>query len=200
MDWGDYYKNKDLRLPEFLSNLNRHAQFIEKIASLAENKSILEVGIGSGSMSLFFSWMGFHVTGIDNSESIINQAQTLIDKYGNKNIVNFIKTDAFNLRFEHCQFDVAFSQGFFEHFNDSEIKTLIEQQLFCSKYVALSIPSLWYPNKDFGDERLMKLESWENILSNYSIIDSFYYSQTKRHIRHFLTRKPAQICILLKNL
>jgi ubiquinone/menaquinone biosynthesis C-methylase UbiE len=93
--------------------------------------------------------------------------------------VTFKKADAFNLPFDDDSFDVCFSQGFFEHFADDDIRKLLWEQLRVSRKVLFSVPSFWYPRQDFGDERLMKKEDWLRILSEFKVEKASYYSGRK---------------------
>jgi protein-L-isoaspartate O-methyltransferase len=60
--WDKFYERKFL-LQDYLANLYLHAPLLEEI--IKENpQKILEVGIGTGSMSIFLSYLGYEVVGI----------------------------------------------------------------------------------------------------------------------------------------
>ena len=73
----------------------------------------------------------------------------------------------------------AFHRVFFEHFTDDDIRKLLKEQLRVSRKALFSVPSLWYPRQDFGDERLMKKEDWLRILSEFKLEKASYYSGRK---------------------
>ena len=45
--------------------------------------------------------------------------------------------------------------------------------------VIFSVPTTWYPRRDFGDERLMEKEDWLKILSEVKLSKAVYYAGTK---------------------
>ena len=72
---------------------------------------------------------------VDNNDSVLKIAQ-----HNNANFkggVTFEKADAFNLPFDDDSFDVCFSQGFFEHFADNDIRKLLGEQLWVARKVVL---------------------------------------------------------------
>lgn len=184
MRWGKYY-NKIPTLKEYLGNLLTHAEFLEEI--IKENpKRILEVGIGTGGMSIFLSHLGYEVIGIDNDRNVLKNAKKLNKKLNGN--AKFLYCDAFKLdkKFPKNFFDVVFSQGFFEHFGNEEIKELLNKQLkLAKKAVIFSVPSKYYGQKDFGNERLMSVKEWRKILKKFPIKSIFEYGSC------FSIRKPA---------
>jgi len=89
-------------------------------------------------------------------------------------------SDATNLPFKNKDFDLVFSQGFFEHFGDKKIRRLIKEQLRISNTVVLSVPNENYSHKDLGDERLMPKTDWERILSPFNIVISKNYDDLRK--------------------
>jgi protein-L-isoaspartate O-methyltransferase len=124
--WCEVFR-RELTLTQYLTNISIHAILFEEIAGENPTK-ILEVGTGSGSMSIFLSHLGYDVTAIDNNEKVLHSASKLSDKLrGN---VKLRLCDALELsrRFDQDDFDIVFSQGFFEHgssFSD-RILTLLD--------------------------------------------------------------------------
>jgi ubiquinone/menaquinone biosynthesis C-methylase UbiE len=87
-------------------------------------KRVLEVGCGRGSLSCYFSEAGFDCNLIDLSESVLEIAQKIFEKNNLK--AKFIVGDANNLDIADNSFDVIYSIGLLEHFEDIE-KPLKEQ-------------------------------------------------------------------------
>jgi SAM-dependent methyltransferase len=172
--WHEYYREK-LTIPQFLTNLNAHSILFEKITEENPNRmKVLEVGVGTGSMSIFLSWLGYEVVGIDNNKKVLEQAKRNVKRFNGK--VKLVLCDAFFLSEKFGdEFDVAFSQGLLEHFNDEEISSLVDEQLKVAKTVYFSVPSYFYPQQDFGNERLMTVEEWKTILKKFNLNFIDYY-------------------------
>ena len=88
-------------------------------------KRVLEVGAGRGSLSSYFSEAGFDCTLLDLSPDVIEIAKKIFSN--NKLPAKFLVGDAYNLNLEDNSFDLVFSIGVFEHFED--IATPIREQI-----------------------------------------------------------------------
>jgi len=150
-------------------------------------------------------WAGlfamYYVEVVDNDKQVLERA-TLLNKTMNGN-AKFIYCDAFGLSnsFLTGEFDVVFSQGFFEHFNDVQIRQLLDEQLKMAKTVMFSVPSKYYGYLDFGNERLLTVEEWKNILDGYKLDALFGYGEqfSTMLVRLFgkLLHKGMHICAVL---
>lgn len=173
--WEEFY-SKNFGLREYFNNLFVHSELLEEIIK-EKPKMILEAGVGSGIMGIFLSHLGYEVSAIDNNETVLNSAKELCSKLNGK--VNYILCDAFNLSktFITHKFDIVFSQGLFEHFDDTQICQLIQEQLKVARVVMLSVPSRFYMKRDFGNERLMSRKNWQDILGRHNFKVDFikYY-------------------------
>ena len=185
MDWEQYYKQRLPSLERYINDIWDHKPFLVEVAS--SGRDVLEVGTGTGNLSTFLSHLGYNVVSIDNNDHVLKLAQQS-HNINPKEGVTLMKADAFNLPFDDDSFDVCFSQGFFEHFADDDIRKLLTEQLRVSRKVLFSVPSFWYPRQDFGDERLMKKEDWLKILSEFKLGKVSYYSGRKGS-----EEKPSQI-------
>ena len=88
-------------------------------------KRVLEVGCGRGSLSSYFSDAGFECTLLDLSSDVIEIAKKIFAQ--NNLHANFLVGDAYDLKLEDNSFDLVFSVGVFEHFED--IATPIKEQI-----------------------------------------------------------------------
>ncbi len=168
--WQEVYA-KPITLPEFIDHIYSHRIFLNAIFTEGV-KRLLEIGTGSGSMSIFLSHLGFQITSIDNNDEVIKIAQQNNEILrGNLKI---IKADAFNLPFSENSFDLVFHQGFFEHFSNEEIHNLLTEQLRVAPIVVFSVPTCYYLSKSLG-ERLLTKREWENILTDFKVVESAYY-------------------------
>lgn len=184
-DWGVYYRDKKISIPSFLGNLYSHKELFDLMMGL-EPKRILEVGSGSGSMCTFLSWFGYDVVSIDNDKQVLADSEFLTKKWNGS--CKYMYAEAFSLSktFKNREFDIAFSQGFFEHFSNVDIEKLIDEQLLVAKNVVFSVPSYYYRRLDFGNERLMLEDDWRKILSKYNIVSISLYHNKLRGIKSLI--------------
>jgi len=202
MEWGQFYKEKNRDITGLISNVSAHKDFIKTIVDNAPIRDVkktclLEVGTGTADMCIFLSWLGYKVTSIDNDQSVLEKAMSR-DLMRTAGDLKLLEQDAFNLSFGDKSFALAFSQGFFEHFSDEDIVRLVIEQLRVAKKVIFSVPSFWYPQRDFGNERLLKMKEWLTILKDFRVSKSFYYGLTSRRFKYLLQHKPSQICIVVE--
>jgi len=128
--WSDFYSS--LTIEDHLCNLSRHRFFLTEMLK-KKPKRIVEVGVGSATISIFLSHLGIEVIGIDNSREIIEKARKNCVKLNAK--VEFILADGLSPLPLRDDFDIAFSQGVAEHFSDVEIESFVKYQLKVGKRV-----------------------------------------------------------------
>ena len=208
LSWSTYYEN--IGNPSWLdmsASFLYNARYLFQIIK-TKAQSVLEVGAGRGLHAIFLSYFVPRVIGIDVEESLIKKAVQLNKKFRGK--AQFLKMDAFYTGFKDQSFSVCCSQGFFEHFTDSAILALIKEQLRVARSVVFSVPSCYYPRKNVGNERLMKMQEWKEMLNEY-FVNGFYYGlNTDTAIGLIRSLKPttlktilsspkkAQICLKVK--
>jgi len=60
MDWQQYYRERPVSLDRFINDIWDHGPFLVEITSAGQkSKEILEVGSGSGALSIFLSHLGY---------------------------------------------------------------------------------------------------------------------------------------------
>ena len=94
------------------------SEIISKTKNFNNGKRVLEVGCGRGSLSCYFSDAGYDCTLVDLSEKVLSVAKKIFLK--NKLKAKFINGDANNLKIDNNSFDVIFSIGLLEHFENVE--------------------------------------------------------------------------------
>ena len=170
-EWHEYYKEWSVE------DYNRHVQavkgFCHRLAKFTpEHGRMLEVGFGSGQMSIYLAKSGYNLMGIDNNILLVEQASKLSDKIGSQ--VNFMKTDLFNIPiynlFSYRHFNTAFSQGLLEHFTDKQIRQAITIQFRIADVIGFSVPLDKFDKQSRGDERLMPKEYWLELVKGYNIL------------------------------
>jgi len=100
--------------------------FSQFLADHSTNKGkVLEVGSGRGSLSSYFSQDGWDCTLLDSSPKVLEVAKLIYEKNGHSG--TFILGDANSLPFDNDLFDVVFSIGLLEHFED--VSHVISEQI-----------------------------------------------------------------------
>jgi 2-polyprenyl-3-methyl-5-hydroxy-6-metoxy-1,4-benzoquinol methylase len=169
--WEDVYGAENT-IEDFIGNIANHSTFLREI--LDENpKRVLEIGSGSGTLSIFLSHFNLKVTSIDNNEKVIKLAKKHNELFSGK--VKFVKQNAFKMTFKNDFFDLVYHQGFLEHFFNEEIIRLLKEQLRVAPLIVFSVPNKWYGHRDVGDERLLSKKEWEKVLSEFNIVKSENY-------------------------
>jgi len=80
-------------------------------------KRFIEIGCGSGRYLVYFAReFGYEVWGIDNSEEAYSMAKMNLKYF--KIEANLVKSDFLKLNLPKNHFDIVFSCGLFEHFDD----------------------------------------------------------------------------------
>lgn len=107
----------------------RHAYYIRSILERREN-TLLEIAAGSfRDMGALNKW-GHTCYGIDYSDVSVSKAKDYFTDYADR----IFRMDAFNLKFEDGIFDISFHNGFWNYFEDSQIKELLAEQVRVTKY------------------------------------------------------------------
>ena len=87
--------------------------------------SFLEVGSGSGRISVVLARRGAHVTLLDNSETAISISKELFSRHGQE--ATFVLDSAFDMPLPDNSFDVVWNAGVLEHFLfDDQVRMLQE--------------------------------------------------------------------------
>ena len=101
------------------------SELIKKQHNFNGGKRVLEIGCGRGSLSCYFSDAGFDCTLVDLSKKVIDVAKNIFKK--NKLKAKFKVDDTNALEFPDNSFDIIFSIGLLEHFED--IKKPLKEQI-----------------------------------------------------------------------
>lgn len=181
----DLQYSQETTLQAFAASIVYHWPYVWQICLNAKHIGI-EIGCGRGIQSIFLSYFIPYVIGIDNNVKLVKEARKNNSKF--RGHAHFLIRDAFELDFPDKTFDVCFSQGFLEHFTNEEICLLVEKQLRIAKVMIASVPSIFYAVKDRGDERLMSIEDWRQILKDCNAC-MFYYGCKPRELGRAISLK-----------
>jgi len=139
----------------------RHWLTFQKLLNGREgNRRCLEVGCGRGSLSAYFADAGWGCTLLDLSPSAIERAQEAFDKEGLS--AKFDIGDCLNLPYPDNSFDLVFSIGLLEHFQEidkvisEQVRILAPSGLFIG-YVVPELPENLQKNYEWVNDLLRAL-------------------------------------------
>lgn len=106
------------------------------------NKSILDVGTGTGQYCIELALRGAECMGIDKDPESIKLADRIANDYQISNCVfreiNLFDFKKYEPKDEH--YDIVFSMGLLEHFDDSQIIRMLKEMSKLGEYVIAGIP------------------------------------------------------------
>lgn len=152
MDWYKFYSARvNSSYQEYFEQ--RYEPFLEVIEQLKCSDGIFELGCGIGSVS---KAIGGKFGGIDLDPKMVELANR------NTQTENFHTQDMFSLEISHSLLKV--SHGVLEHFQDYQIENFCSNCRNSIHYVPLDR----YKTPSFGDERLLPLEHWLELVTPVS--------------------------------
>lgn len=155
--WTQYLAGQSLE--GYLNYLAFHAPLVRAVVENAPGR-VLETGCGGANLSIFSAHLGASVTAVDLERGVIFEARQHAGAL--RANVRFVSADALRLPFADDSFDIAFSQGVLEHFDDKLIEAFLAESLRAARRVVASVPNCNYPTRDFGNERLMPADFWRD--------------------------------------
>lgn len=186
-DWNRYFKTKMKLKKNFLKLVIKYSK---------NSKPVLECGSGTGKFSAYLASLGLDVYAIDLETAMVEQAKELSNKVSPENPIKVLQGDIRNIPFTDKFFSVTHSSGVFEHYSDSEIVEIINEQLRVSDVCIFSVPTPYFEKKMLGNERFMRRKEWRKIISksNAKIIKEtgYHYKTLGKRIIDIL-KKPKRI-------
>jgi len=186
--WNTVAQTYRVELEEGDLQLANDIEEILKKNGLLPGDSLIEMGCGSGHLSLCLAKKGYKVTLLDFSDVALDKARKTFEKYGAQG--EFILGDLFDLDDSVSTYDFAWNSGVMEHFGDDEIIHLMENiGEHARKGVLYLVPNtssisyllmrarLMADNQwIYGEEYLRK--DYDKILNNlgYKIVNTSYVS------------------------
>lgn len=186
-NWNQYYKIKmKLKKP-----------FLKMILKYSKNgKPVLECGSGTGKFAAYLASIGLNSYAMDIEVAMVEQTKNLSNKISPNNPVKVLQGDIRNIPFENKFFSVTHSSGVFEHYSDSEIVKIINEQLRVADVCVFSVPTPYFEKKMLGNERFMMREEWRKIISqsNAKIIKEtgYHYKTLSKRVIDVL-KEPKKI-------
>lgn len=212
MSWYEVYL-KDIEKKGTLENyvldkIKNKKVLLDLIKKYATNKKIIETGCGTGILSTYLASLGYNSTGIDIDDQILELAETISKNYNAESKPNFINKSIFELNYYNKEFDVAFSNGVLEHFNDKEILSTLEQQIKIANVVIFGIPTQYFNKNEamYGDERYLPYSYWRSLIKqvNGVILEekSMHYMDWRHRItnyKKYFRPYPYRIFVITKS-
>lgn len=190
--WYELYKIdiEEFNTPDdyFAYKLKYKKKFVNKVIKYAKNKKVIETGCGTGLMAGYLQKLGMKVTALDLSQKVLNYAKKIAMTSKVISPCEYEQGDILNLKYKNNAFDVCFSNGVLEHFDDEDIIKTLKEQMRISKYVIFGIPSTYFnmTEKMLGNERSLSLKEWGKLVekANGKIVEqtSFHYYKIYRRI------------------
>lgn len=208
--WSDLYE-KEIHNASSIENyiyekLRTKKKIIKLINKYAKNHKIMEFGSGTGVLALHLSTLNNKVTALDMDKDMINLSKKYFyDKFKGNNI-KYLCNDIRKLN-ENIKYDVCYSIGILEHYNDNEIINLINKQTSISRYVIFGIPTKYFDEdkKMYGNERYLPIKHWRKLItkSGCKIIEesSYHYLnciQRALNYKKIFKPNPVHIFVIEK--
>lgn len=195
MGWYEVYL-KDIEKKGTLQNyindkIKNKEVLLNLIKKYAVSKKIIEAGSGTGILSTYLASLGYDVTALDVDDKILKLATNIASKCFAKNKPKFVKKSIFELDYPNGFFDVSFSNGVLEHFNNDEIINTLKQQMEIANIVIFGIPTKYFNKEEamYGNERYMKITYWRKLIqkANGNILEekSMHYMDFKHRLLNF---------------
>ena len=168
--WYELYMDEINQYKSFSEYINKKMiykkPFLDLINKYAPNKKIIETGCGTGAMSIYLASKGYDVLAIDIDEKILSLSKSIAEEYDIKSKPKYKTDSIFELKYRKNEFDVSFSNGVLEHFNDEEIIDTLKKQLLISNTVIFGIPTKYFDQEEamYGNERFMPLSKWRDLI------------------------------------
>lgn len=168
-DWHEYYKDRGDEYYEYFKEKYQPFLYVVKnyVKSRVFFETIAEVGCGTANTTRFLleeaPKKNYHCMDIDNK--MVNLAMENIGMK-RRNVTYHIQNVLKSI--DGMAFDVVHSHGLLEHFSDIEIQRIFLKLARASDVQVHYIPSDGYKEQSFGDERLLPLEHWMDLISRFS--------------------------------
>jgi 2-polyprenyl-3-methyl-5-hydroxy-6-metoxy-1,4-benzoquinol methylase len=173
--WAEFYKRVSGDERELVGNIYHHRPFVEELARWVKvGCRVLEVGSGSGVLGTSLALAGVKVVSLDNDQEILNMAKVNAGVMGVE--IEYVFGDALKLPFADGEFDLVWSHGLVEHFDDAEFAQVVSEHRRVGKMVVIGLPLKGCVDGSFGNERWFSRVEWERRFEKLGLVKSFAYN------------------------
>nr|WP_313010723.1 methyltransferase domain-containing protein [Brucella intermedia] len=140
--WNKVAASYPLEIAEAERGLALEIVSIFKEAGVREGSRVLEVGSGSGHLSLTINQAGYKTDLLDFAEDALNHAKSIFDKFGGASDSRFLLLDALNFDTSPLPtYDIAWNSGVCEHFSSKSLVAMLRNMANVSRYVCIVVPN-----------------------------------------------------------
>jgi len=165
------------------SHRKTHEYFYKRLYSRYPTpKRVTHIGNDGGSPHVVMSDLGYDVLTLVTDSGVALEATRLnlakLSVSGGVRRANLYQADQVQGAEPR---DVCVSIDVLEHFSPQELPRVMRTLLKAADDVLFSVPSVYYPHRDVGDEHLMRAEQWQDILSPFLVRRLEYYGGPKNN-------------------
>jgi len=135
--WDKLWEKSEQKKFYFDETSEKILDTIKEIVKDIKGKKILEIGSGTGKISLMLAKQGAEVYLLDIAPKAIENTKRLFNDMNEKG--NFICASMFKIPFEDESFDIVWSSGVLEHFSKKKQTEALEETLRICKPGGFSI-------------------------------------------------------------
>jgi len=171
----DRHTNKEKYFKEQIITTEKHViPFIQNLVEINSTLKVAEIGCGEGGNLKPFLDIGCKVTGIDISESKIENAKKYFSNHKNTNNINLICDDIYNITHSYTgKFDLIIMRDAFEHIqNQDYFMNHIKNFLLHNGKIFFSFPPRQMP---FGGHQQICKSKILDKLPYFHLLPKFWY-------------------------
>jgi hypothetical protein len=180
-EWHEFYE-KHVLDARFLADVAiwQRRLFGMLLEQSAPGHRCLETGSGTGVMSLYLALHQRRVVALDMDQELLKRLRSPLAEGA---WLSGVAADLLHLPFGNDSFDMVFSQGVLEHFDESDFKQGLSDAMRVAPLVVLAFPSLGVKHPLFGNERLRSARRWTELIRPFRILDYRAYDPAGRLAR-----------------
>jgi SAM-dependent methyltransferase len=161
--WSDYFE-KTTVLSEYFYY---RRTLLRKVLRYSQERAlVLEIGSGTGWSSLALAMARRTVVALDIAPEALRRVGELAANL--EVLLSVICADTKALPFRHDTFQIVFSQGVLEHFDNRAIRCITSELLRVAPVMIVDAPTNRAKNQPgaFGDERWLSWKYWKRLLTS----------------------------------